>query len=92
MKNKHKDIFRLCVACRNKKNKYDLIRIVKEKNGRIFVDDLNKAQGRGAYLCWDFKCYKILKKKKALEKSFKCKVKREIYNELESKIYSFENG
>ena len=92
MKKQNKELFRLCVACRNKKNKYELIRVVKEKNGRIFIDDLNKAEGRGAYLCCNFQCYKILKKKKALEKSFKCKVKQEIYHELEAKIYNFENG
>ena len=40
---------RLCVVCRKKKNKSCLIRVVKQKNGKIFVDEAGKAEGKRAY-------------------------------------------
>lgn len=86
MEKTKKEPVRLCLACREKNYKQNLIRIVKEKNGKIFIDILKKAQGRGAYLCYNKKCLDILKKKKALEKNFKCQVDGKIYNELEERI------
>ena len=38
---------RTCVVCRNQKEKSELVRIVKAKDGRIFVDDGGRAEGRG---------------------------------------------
>ena len=42
---------RTCIGCNTKKNKNDLIRIVKDKNGIIKIDNTGKMQGRGAYIC-----------------------------------------
>lgn len=83
-----KQPIRLCMACREKNYKKNLIRIVKEKTGKIFVDDLKKSQGRGAYLCFKKSCFKILQKKKGLEKNFKRKINEEVYIELEKRINS----
>ena len=77
---------RLCMACREKKLKKNLIRIVKEKGGKIYIDVSSKASGRGAYLCNDLKCFEILKKKRCLERNFKCYVEKEIYSAIENKI------
>ena len=46
------------MACRQVKNKRDLIRIVRTINGSIVVDEKGKLAGRGSYLCrargcWD---------------------------------------
>ena len=76
----------MCIACRKRNLKEFLIRIVKEKSGRIFLDYSKKAQGRGAYLCCNENCYEVLKKKKGLEKNFKCKVGEEIYFNLKDEI------
>ncbi len=81
-----KEPIRLCMACREKNFKKNLIRIVKEKSGFVFVDDSKKAQGRGAYLCSNEFCLKILQKKRCLEKSFKCKIKQDFYSDLKSRI------
>lgn len=48
---------RTCVACRETKNKRDLIRIVKMPELAIIVDETGKAQGRGAYLCRRLECW-----------------------------------
>ena len=44
---------RTCMGCNQKKNKKELIRIVKNKNNEISVDRTGKKEGRGAYICDD---------------------------------------
>ena len=41
---------RSCVVTHEKLEKKDLIRVVKNKDGLVFVDESGKANGRGAYL------------------------------------------
>ena len=48
---------RTCVACRRVKSKRELIRVVRSPDGKIFVDETGKANGRGAYLCRDRVCW-----------------------------------
>ena len=48
---------RICIACRQVKNKQALIRIVRTPEQRIVVDETGKAQGRGAYLCKQTACW-----------------------------------
>ena len=47
---------RTCIGCNTKKDKKDLIRIVKNKNNEISVDKIGKAEGRGAYICDNANC------------------------------------
>ena len=42
---------RMCVACREMKPKKEMLRIVKPKEGDVFIDFSGKAAGRGAYIC-----------------------------------------
>ena len=42
---------RTCLGCNEAKPKNELIRIVKQSDGKIFVDKTGKAEGRGAYIC-----------------------------------------
>ena len=48
---------RTCVACRRVEAKRDLTRVVRSPDGKIFVDETGKANGRGAYLCRDRACW-----------------------------------
>ena len=41
-----KEPLRMCIACREMKSKKDLLRIVKNNEGKIFVDETGKANGR----------------------------------------------
>ena len=43
--------FRMCVACRELKEKKEMLRVVKNGEGNIFLDFSFKASGRGAYIC-----------------------------------------
>ena len=42
---------RQCIACRACRDKQDLIRVVKTKEGEIMLDRTGRKNGRGAYLC-----------------------------------------
>lgn len=72
----------MCVVCRGQSDKKQLLRIVKNKDGEIFVDESGKANGRGAYVCKDRACYEKLCKQKGLNRAFKCNVSDEVYKKI----------
>ena len=77
---------RTCIGCNMQKDKNELIRIVKNKEGRISLDKTGKAQGRGAYLCNSTECLEKAIKSRRLEKSFEMKIEDNIYEELRERI------
>lgn len=50
---------RTCIACRETKEKWDLIRVVRTPEGKVIVDPTGKANGRGAYVCRNANCIDI---------------------------------
>ncbi|WP_297133572.1 RNase P modulator RnpM [Terrisporobacter sp.] len=81
---------RKCISCQDRDNKKELIRIVKNKEGEIFIDLTGKANGRGAYICKDSECLKKAIKSKALNRAFKMEVPNEVYEKLLSELESYE--
>lgn len=73
---------RTCMGCNEKKDKKDLIRIVKNKNGEISIDRTGKQEGRGAYLCDNIDCLEKAIKTKRIERVFEQKISDEIYEKL----------
>ena len=73
---------RTCIGCNEVKFKKDLIRIVKNKEGEIFIDKTGKANGRGAYICESIDCLEKAIKTKRLERNFETQISNEIYDEL----------
>ena len=86
MQNKQKEKIRMCIVCRAQSDKKTLIRIVKNKEGQIFVDKTSKANGRGAYICNSKECFQKLVKTKGLNRAFKCEVPQEVYEKLGEEI------
>ena len=81
---------RKCIAGQDRDNKKELIRIVKNKEGEIFIDLTGKANGRGAYICKDCECLKKAIKSKALNRAFKMEVPDEVYEKLLLEMESYE--
>ena len=77
---------RTCMGCNSKKDKKDLIRIVKNKENQISIDRTGKQEGRGAYLCDDIQCLEKVIKSKRLERILDCKISEEIYENLRGVI------
>lgn len=75
---------RKCIVCGELKDKNDLLRIVKNKEEGILIDERGKINGRGAYVCKSESCIKGLKKSNKLNQAFKMKIDDDIYEELEA--------
>lgn len=73
---------RMCIACREMKDKKALIRIVKSPEGEISLDFTGKKNGRGAYICNDEACIKKCCKARLINKNFSCEVSPDIYEKL----------
>ena len=63
-------------------DKRDLLRIVKNKEGEVFIDPTGKAIGRGAYIMLDNAEALEAKKKKVFNRSFNMEVEESFYDEL----------
>ena len=77
---------RTCIGCMEEKEKKSLIRIVKQNDGKIFIDKTGKANGRGAYICNNIECLEKAIKSKRLERAFEQKIDNEIYESLRGVI------
>ena len=62
MKSKHVPQ-RTCIACRQIREKRNLIRLVRGPDGTVSVDISARKPGRGAYLCSKKDCWKIVLRK-----------------------------
>lgn len=78
---------RTCMGCNTKKNKNDLIRIVKNKENEITIDRTGKKEGRGAYICDDVSCLEKAIKSKRIDRIFDIKISEEIYENLRGVIF-----
>ena len=63
-------------------DKRDLLRIVKNKEGQVFIDPTGKANGRGAYIKLDNQEALQAKKKRVFNRSFSMEVDEAFYDEL----------
>lgn len=72
---------RTCIACRTKKDKSELLRIVAKEN-TAQLDKEQKENTRGLYICKDTKCIQKLLKAKDISKCIKIKVDVQSIKEL----------
>ena len=68
---------RTCVACREKKDKRLLTRIVRTPDGVVVIDSTGKRNGRGAYLCEQESCWFRALDGQLLDKALKTEVTAE---------------
>lgn len=77
---------RSCLITKEKLPKKDLIRIVRTPEGNVIIDEVGKANGRGAYLKKDIEVINKAKSNKVLERVLEVKVSDNIYDELIEKL------
>ncbi len=82
---------RKCIGCGELKDKRELIRVVRNKEGEVSLDTTGRAHGRGAYICWKKACLEKAIQNRGLNRSFKCEVPKEVYNKLLEEIPADEN-
>lgn len=74
---------RKCLATGEQLQKKELIRVVRNKEGEVFVDPTGKLNGRGAYLKRSHQAFVIAKKKNLLKRALEVEIPDTIYEELE---------
>ena len=85
MKNKRIPL-RTCVVTKEQFPKQELLRIVRDKEGNVTVDETGRANGRGAYIKKDIEVLEKAKKTKILEKKLECTIDENIYEEIKNII------
>jgi len=70
------------LACRHRKAKRDLVRLVYVADNRVEVDLSGRKNGRGAYLCRLLECWEAGLKGNHLEYTLKIKLSRENREQL----------
>lgn len=74
---------RSCIITKEKLPKKELIRVVRTPEGEIVIDEIGKANGRGAYLKKDIEVIKKAKNNKVLNRVLEVEVSDSIYEKLE---------
>lgn len=77
---------RQCMGCRERREKREMIRVVRSPEGVVSLDFRGKAPGRGAYICPDPACLKKAIRSKALERNLEVPIPEEIYIRLEQEM------
>ncbi|MCI8797983.1 MAG: YlxR family protein, partial [Dorea sp.] len=73
-------------GCQEMKNKKEMIRVIRTKEGEFLLDATGKKNGRGAYICPSKECFQKAVKNKGLERSFKQSIPAEVYEALEKEM------
>ena len=73
---------RMCVGCREMKEKKELIRVVRSPEGEVSLDPVGKKPGRGAYVCRSAECLKRAIRQKQLERQLEITLTPEITKAL----------
>lgn len=77
---------RMCVGCREKKGKKELIRIVRTPEMEVQIDLTGKKSGRGAYICPNLECFNKALKSKSLQKALEIEITTDVIKDLEDKL------
>lgn len=74
---------RMCIACRQMKDKRELTRCRVTPEGKVEIDDTGKKSGRGAYICSSEECIVKARKHNMLAKVLGAEVSPDLYDTLQ---------
>lgn len=83
---KRKIPMRMCVGCRERFEKRELIRVLRTPDGEVIIDKKGKMSGRGAYICDKKACLDKAIKIKALQRALEVEVDGSILEALKEDI------
>ncbi|MCP3026082.1 RNase P modulator RnpM [Halobacillus sp. A5] len=81
-----KQPLRKCVITQEMKPKKELIRVVRNKEGEVFVDQSGKQNGRGAYVSKSLEVIDQAEQKQALSRHLNTKVDASVYEDLRKAV------
>ena len=77
---------RRCIATGEQCAKKDLIRVVRNKEGEVFIDLQGRQNGRGAYLKRSIEALNKAKKTNCLKKALECEIPESLYLDIQKVI------
>ena len=77
---------RMCVGCREMKEKKSLIRVVRSPEGEVSLDPTGKKSGRGAYVCREGECLARALKQRQLERQLQAEMGPEVSAALQEAL------
>lgn len=77
---------RQCSGCRERKEKKELLRVLRTPEGDVVLDTTGRRNGRGAYLCPNPACLKKAMKSHSLERALETSIPEEVYERLLSEM------
>ena len=83
---------RMCVGCREMKEKKTLIRVVRSPEGEVSLDPTGKKSGRGAYVCRDPECLKRAIRQRQLERQLDAALSPETAEALKAEMERLSTG
>ena len=83
---------RMCIICRNRKDKKDLIKIVQDENLGVKIDHLQKENKRGIYVCNEKECIEKLIKAKNINNKLKTSLSPSNIEEFINEIQELKKG
>ena len=78
---------RQCAACREKRPKRELIRLVRDPEGEVIIDIRHRADGRGTYICRSEECIELARKKRGIDRALKVRTPDDLYDRLKGIIH-----
>lgn len=81
---------RQCAGCGEKKNKKEMIRVLKTPEETITIDMTGRKNGRGAYICKELSCLEKALKNHGLERSLKTTIPVEIHESLKRELTQYD--
>ncbi len=77
---------RTCVVTKEQFPKNELLRVVRDNEGNVSVDETGRMNGRGAYLKKDIEVLEKARKTKILENRLECKIEDSVYDKIKEII------
>ena len=74
------------MGCRERKEKRQMIRVVRTAEGDVQLDFSGKLNGRGAYICPNPECLQKARKSKSLDRSLEVPIPEEVYARLAAEM------
>lgn len=83
---------RMCVGCREMKEKKSLIRVVRSPEGEVSLDPTGKKPGRGAYVCREGECLAKAIRQKQLERQLNAGMSEAVSDALKAELEALREG
>lgn len=77
---------RRCNGCNGQFPKKELVRVVKNADGEIFLDLTGKLSGRGAYICCNTDCLSKVRKTRRIDRVFETTIPDSVWEQMEETI------